>query len=634
MHKLKTTINYNTMKLKTLLISLLTTVAVSSQAQTTKVVGGDLSLVPAYEAAGDVWLDANGDSINTKYADGNSINTKYADGMITYVRDVAKWNAVRVRLHVDPTVDDTRVLYNDSLATCQDIEYVKKLGKRIKDAGMNFLLDIFYSDTWTDVSRQWMPKSWGFHRNTATATVAAKVKSYTTEVLNALTAYGAKPDYVQIGNEVSYGMLWDDIDSRVSSTWYFNNSTYDQTKVERFATLLKAAAEGVRASNASTAKIVLHNERTEKSGSVKNFYTWVEQAGFTDYDIIGLSYYPQWHGNISNLSTTLNLLEYNFPSKKIQIVETGYPHTQAGNITINTSSTWPYSPAGQAAFLTDLITELNKHNNVDGLYYWQPEECGNGAGEVSGSKQNRVMNHWDYRGFWKLGWESGSHALDSKDALMTLMTFIGETPDESGSEGTEVTDFENLDFENGTSNIVWTVNWVLGWNSNPWPTTDQWASSLTNNYIIKSYAEKASNLSAGNIIYQSKDNMPAGVYTITAVVHTDYEGIYLFANDDKISIPAVSPSKWDEAKTVSIQTTLTEPGTLTFGLTLPTKPTSTSEVNLYADNFKVTRVDTGVDNIIMDEAKTKDKPIKVLRNGMVLIEKNGRTYNAQGQIVK
>ena len=624
------------MKLKTLLISLLTTVAVTTQAQTTKLVGGDLSLVPAYEAAGDVWLDADGDSINTKYKDGNSINTKYADGMITYVRDVAKWNSVRVRLLVDPTADDTRVLYNDSLATCQDIEYVKKLGKRIKDARMNFLLDIFYSDTWTDVSKQWIPDSWGYNRNTATATVAEKVKSYTTEVLNALTAYGAKPDYVQIGNEVSYGMLWDDIDSRSKNNWFITSKTYDeqQTNIKRFTTLLQAAADGVKASNASTAKIVLHCERIKDNGHAKNFYTWVEQAGFTDYDIIGLSYYPQWHGNISNLSTTLNSLEYYFPSKKIQIVETGYPHTEKGNITINTSSTWPYSPAGQAAFLTDLIAELNKHTNVDGLYYWQPEECGNGAGEVSGSKQNRVMNHWDYRGFWKLGWESGSHALDSKDALMTLMTFIGETPDESGSEGTEVTDFENLDFENGTNNIVWTVNWELGWKSNPWPTTDQWASSLTNNYIIKSYAEKASNLSAGNIIYQSKDNMPAGVYTITAVVHTDYDGIYLFANYDKISIPAVSPSKWNEAKTVSIQTTLTEPGTLTFGLTLPTKPTSTSEVNLYADNFKVTRVDTGVDNIIMDEAKTKDKPIKVLRNGMVLIEKNGRTYNAQGQIVK
>jgi hypothetical protein len=73
---------------------------------------------------------------------------------------------------------------------------------------------------------------------------------------------------------------------------------------------------------------------------------------------------------------------------------------------------------------------------------------------------------------------------------------------------------------------------------------------------------------------------------------------------------------------------------LTFGITIPEAINTTASTNLYADNFKVTRVDTGVDNIIMDEAKTKDKPIKVLRNGMVLIEKNGRTYNAQGQIVK
>lgn len=603
------------MKLKTLLISLLTTVAVTTQAQTTKLVGGDLSLVPAYEAAGDVWLDADGNSINN---------------MITYVRDVAKWNSVRVRLLVDPSQDAVP-------ATCQDIEYVKKLGKRIKDAGMTFLLDIFYSDTWTDVSQQWIPTSWNMNRNTTTETIAAKVKSYTTEAINTLTAYGAKPDFVQIGNEVSYGMLWDNLTDKNKNTWFFNNSsgyTAQQTKIDRFAAILKAAAEGVRASNASTAKIILHNERTSNSDQVVNFYTWVNQAGFTDYDIIGLSYYPKWHGYLSNLKTVLTNLKNAFQGKKVQIVETGYHHTTPYSFAssdFDTSSIWAYSPAGQAAFLADLIEALNGFDNVDGLYYWQPEECGNGADD---SGTNRVMNDWDNRGFWHISWKTGSHALDSKDALMTLMTFIGETPDESGSEGTEVTDFENLDFENGTSNIVWTVNWELGWNSNnnPWPTTNQWASSLTNNYIIKSYAEKASNLSAGNIIYQSKDNMPAGTYTVKAVVHSDYDGIYLFANDDKTLVSAYSD--WKTAEEVSVQTTLNEPGTLTIGLTLPTKPTSTSEVNLYADNFKVTRVDTGVDNIIMDEAKTKDKPIKVLRNGMVLIEKNGRTYNAQGQIVK
>ena len=617
------------MKLKTLLISLLTTVAVTSQAQTTKLVGGDLSLVPAYEAAGDVWLDANGDSINTTY--------KY--GMITYVRDVAKWNSVRVRLLVDPTVDDTRVLYNDSLATCQDIEYVKKLGKRIKDAGMNFLLDIFYSDTWTDVSKQWIPKSWGFNRSTATATVAAKVKSYTTEVLNALTAYGAKPDYVQIGNEVSFGMLWDDIDTRNTNSWFFNNSTYQQAKVERFATLLKAAAEGVRESDASTAKIVLHNERSGNKTLVNNFYTWVEQAGFTDYDVIGLSYYPLWHGYLSGLTETLNTLTTNFPSKKIQIVETGYHHTAPSSFKsgeTNTSTTWPYTPAGQASFLNDLIELLNQYENVDGLYYWQPEECGNGADE---SGTNRVMNHYDYRGFWSLDWKSSTaHTLNSSSALMKMKKFIGEEDEEQ-----DVTDkFTNMDFEDCTWNSSgwvatcpgWTINYSMGW-GNTWPIKkDDWHSNLTDGYLHYAYVANGTSLSAANIIEQSASDMPAGTYTISAVVHSESDVIALFANDDTQVVPYTANSSWGTATTVSVTTTLEEAGTLTLGLKLLSVPTTTDKINLYADNFKVTRVDTGVDNIIMDEGKTKDKPIKVLRNGMVLIEKNGRTYNAQGQIVK
>ncbi len=593
------------MKLKTLLISLLTTVAVSSQAQTTKLLGGDLSLVPAYEAAGDVWLDA----------DGNNIKTTYTDGMLGFVKEKAKWNSVRVRLLVDPTQDSY-------VATCQDIEYVKKLGKRIKDAGMNLLLDIFYSDTWADVSQQWIPTSWNMNRNTATETIAAKVKSYTTEAINALTAYGAKPDYVQVGNEVSYGMLWDSASGANKSNWFITSSTYDaqQTNINRFATLLKAAAEGVKASSASTAKIVLHCERVgDGASAVNNFYTWVEQAGFTDYDVIGLSFYPQWHGTVAKLKGVITNLTTSFPNKKIQIVETGYK---------NDGSETDYTPAGQATFLTDLISMLNECANVDGLYYWQPEECGNGADD---SGTNRVMDAYDSRGFWSRSWKSSAeqHTLIGAASITAMMAFIGETPDEE-EQGTEVTDFENLDFENGESNIVWTLVYT-GWGDGPWPKTGE-RSSMVTGYAAQAWTSSASNLSVGNIIYQSKDNMPAGTYTVKAVVHSDYDGIYLFANDDKTLVSAYSD--WKTAEEVSVQTTLNEPGTLTIGLTLPTKPTSTSKVNLYADNFKVTRVDTGVDNIIMDEAKTKDKPIKVLRNGMVLIEKNGRTYNAQGQIVK
>ena len=115
---------------------------------------------------------------------------------------------------------------------------------------------------------------------------------------------------------------------------------------------------------------------------------------------------------------------------------------------------------------------------------------------------------------------------------------------------------------------------------------DQWMSSLVGgNWLFKTWVNTGSTLTAGNILYQSKDNMPAGTYTITAIVHTDYNGIRLFANNDTKVVTA--SSAWGTAYEVSVSTTLTEPGTLTFGLTLPTAPTSTNEINLYADNFTV-----------------------------------------------
>lgn len=577
-----------------ILLTLCSLLSLSAVAQ--KYVGGDISLVPAYETAGDKWLDA----------DGKVINTTYSDGMITYLHDVAKWNAIRVRLLVNPGNDDG-VVDDDYLATCQDIDYVKKLGKRIKDAGMSFLLDIFYSDTWTDVSKQWIPGDWGFNSTTATETLATKVKSYTTEVLDALTDYGAKPDFIQLGNEVSYGMLWDNLTGKNKGKWFVTSSTYNaqEANIKRFAALLKAAKEGVDASKAAGASIVLHCERTETAAHCVNFYNWVTQAGFTDFDIIGLSYYPLWHGNLTSLKSTLTQLQANFPAKKIQIVETGYQHKTPSSFASgehNTSATWPYSNAGQASFINDLINTLKDFDNVTGLYYWQPEECGNGA-DVNGN--NRVMSHWDNRGFWNISWKSGSHSLDSKDALMALKAFIGETGEPT--QETDVTSqFTNMDFEAAATESVpgWTINYD-GWGtSGPWPKQkDQWHSSLCSGSLLQGWCEHANNLSAGNIIYQSKDNMPAGTYTLSAVVHTDYNGIYLFANDDAQLV--TSSSDWGTAYEVKVTTTLTSPGTLTIGLKLSEKPTSTSELNLYTDSFKVTSLITGIRNTIV--SSTSDK---------------------------
>lgn len=549
---------------KVLLTLIAIAIATTTMAQ--KVVGGDLSLVPAYEAAGDQWLDASG----------NVINTTYSDGMITYVRDVAKWNSVRVRLLVDPTKDDAP-------ATCQDLDYVKILGKRIKDAGMSFLLDIFYSDTWTDVSEQWIPTSWEYNKSTSAETLAAKVKSYTTEVLNALVNYGAKPDYIQLGNEVSYGMLWDSMTGADKSNWFITSSSYaaQETKIKRFVTLLKAAKEGVDVSTAADAKIILHCERTKSAAHCVNFYSWVEKAGFTDYDIIGLSYYPIWHGTLTQLKSTLQQLVSNFPNKQIQIVETGYQHTapeKFGTDDTNTSSDWPYSPAGQASFLESLITELKKHTNVTGLYYWQPEECGNGA-DTNGN--NRVMGNWDNRGFWNITWKSGQHALNSKDALMTLMTFIDE-------ESSDITSkyLINPSFDSDISG--WTnTGGTAQWKQNTWaPLSNYCEFAWTGSAIVDQEVVQSPTL-------------PAGSYKLTFNCATDNgaTGLSLIAGDKSTAITGTG-----NVEAYSVEFSIAAEGSVKVGLKL--QNTTATWINF--DNFSLEAVTTGISRINEDATTTDD----------------------------
>ncbi|MGN0213402.1 MAG: glycosyl hydrolase 53 family protein [Muribaculaceae bacterium] len=554
--------------------------AVSSDA--VRVAGGDLSLVPAYETVGDQWLDANGNVI---------------DDMVSFIKNTCGLNAVRVRLFVEPGND------NDP-ATCQDITYVTSLGKRIKDAGLYFLLDIHYSDTWADVGKQAIPASWSMNASTATATIAEKVYDYTKQSLQTLADAGATPDFVQVGNEVSYGMLWDTctysgltVTMKSKTQACYPAQTYDSYSAQwtRFATLLSNGAKAVR-EVCPDAKIVLHSERTSVPTATRNFYQYIERAGFTDYDIIGLSYYPIWHGSLETLQTTLNILVTNFPNKEIQIVETGYYNTTecASSSDQDFSSTWAYSPAGQAAFLADLIDTLHDYDNVTGLYYWQPEECGNGSDGTT----NRVMENWDGRGFWEMTWQSGQHSLISNDALMTLKTFVGGSEDEDKPVDASGY-FTNLDFESCTETdglVGWTPNWDLGISDGPWyKLVESWDSQLCSGYRLHLWNGASNATSAGDIIKQTA-TVPNGTYRVTAVVHASQAVAYVFANADK-TVVSVS-STWGSAVTVSVETEVTD-GSLTIGLSLDAI-NSTSELNLYADNFTVTQLTSGINDVVVD----------------------------------
>ncbi len=144
------------------------------------------------------------------------------------------------------------------------------------------------------------------------------------------------------------------------------------------------------------AKIIIHTERAVNSAQTEYFY---QKLSSLDYDIIGLSYYPFWHSDLTVLSGTLEMLAASFPGKQVQIVETGYNYRYwPDDAKYNTKTIWPNTTTGQQQFVKDLVTELQKHEQVNGLYYWFPEENGNGG--PSYNKNTIVIDSWENRGLW------------------------------------------------------------------------------------------------------------------------------------------------------------------------------------------------------------------------------------------
>ena len=140
----------------------------------------------------------------------------------------------------------------------------------------------------------------------------------------------------------------------------------------RFTTLLSNAIKACR-EVCPDAKVILHTERVQQTNVLTNFYTQMKNADI-DYDIIGLSYYPAWHGKLSVLESALDAMTNGFPEKDIMIVETGYSYAWAiPGTSFDYSSVYPYTDAGQNNYTIDLISLLNKYDNVTGLFWWWME---------------------------------------------------------------------------------------------------------------------------------------------------------------------------------------------------------------------------------------------------------------------
>ena len=315
----------------------------ASAVQAQKYVGGDISCLTDNEAKNAQYLDFEG---------------KACPALDLFRQE--KLNAMRVRLFVNPSDYPN----NDSNA-CQDLDYVISLSKRIKEEGFKLMLDFHYSDTWADPAKQWIPKAW---ETLSDDELYTKIYEYTKETLQKMKDEGVAPEFIQTGNEISYGMLWGKEGSSNLKKCYMGKDA----NWNRFTTLLKKAGKACR-EVCPDAKIILHTERAAQTNVLTNFYDRMNTDN-VDYDIIGLSYYPAWHKDIATLETAIKTLESRYTDKKIMIVEVGYAYSWALE-DADYDYTWKYpaTEAGQKAFTDDLITMLNKHDSVNGLFWWWME---------------------------------------------------------------------------------------------------------------------------------------------------------------------------------------------------------------------------------------------------------------------
>lgn len=232
-------------------------------------------------------------------------------------------NTVRLRLWVDP--DKAPVSGDDywpstgtkdlQKAGDNTLERYMRMAERAKNAGLKVMLDLHYSDYWTDPGCQLIPCAWQ-DISTATA-MAQKINEYTTDVLKQLADKNLLPDYVQVGNEIDSGIL---LHSEVS----VNNGSKKVTSApsgiagtgDNLVAYLKAGCDAVR-SNAPDAKIILHV--TNRTNGIKRMDEIVNND--VDFDIVGLSFYP-WesgHRTTTDLVDSINKFKNKYD---VMVVET------------------------------------------------------------------------------------------------------------------------------------------------------------------------------------------------------------------------------------------------------------------------------------------------------------------------
>lgn len=238
-------------------------------------------------------------------------------------------------------------------------EHVLAVAKRARKAGLKLLVDFHYSDTWADPGKQTKPAAWA---GLPFDQLERAVYEHTFDVLDALRRQGTTADMVQIGNEINGGLLWPD----------GSNQNWANT-----ARLLNAGHAAAKAVSRHT-DVVLHLANGGDNGLYRWWFDNAAAHGIR-YDVIGLSYYPYWHGTLEAFEANIDDVATRY-RKPVAVVETGYPFTTADddgweNLILSPEPYpgYPATPEGQAAFLrkvSDIVRDV-PHRLGLGVFAWE-----------------------------------------------------------------------------------------------------------------------------------------------------------------------------------------------------------------------------------------------------------------------
>lgn len=279
-------------------------------------------------------------------------------------------NAVRLRLWNDPYSEEGEP-YG---AGTNDLQTTIELAKRAQAHGMEVLLDFHYSDFWADPGKQRVPKAW---RGMNADELTEAVYRFTRDSLLTMKEAGVLPELVQVGNELSNGMLWPF--GKLPELGNYDN----------LARFVRAGIRGVREADPAM-PVMLHLDNGGNNALYRDWFDHYLERGEDDFQIIGLSYYPFWHGTLDDLQSNMNDLAKRY-GKDLVIAEVSMgftmedygkyeklpPEERKGYATreeLAAKVPFPMTKEGQADFMKALFAVIDQvpDKRGRGFFYWEP----------------------------------------------------------------------------------------------------------------------------------------------------------------------------------------------------------------------------------------------------------------------